>query len=52
MVKCEICGEKIQNTFLHKILGTYVKDSKGKRLPICQNCQKEKTMEEIKKQLE
>lgn len=40
MAKCEICNGKIDETFLHKILGTYVKDSKGKKHAICYKCQK------------
>ena len=31
-MKCSICGKSIDTTFLSKILGTYVKDSKGKLL--------------------
>ena len=39
MVKCSICGEKIQEIFLGKINGTYIK--KGKKLEAaCNNCQK------------
>lgn len=39
MVKCEVCGEKIENLFLDKIAGTYIK--KGKKLKsICSNCQR------------
>ena len=38
-MKCEICKEKIEETFLKKILGTYVKDSKGKKHLICKQCQ-------------
>lgn len=46
MVKCEICKEKIEETFLDKIKGTYFK--KGKKLkPVCQTCQKTKKPEEI-----
>jgi hypothetical protein len=35
MVKCSKCNEKIEETFLGKIKGTFVK---GK--PICNECQK------------
>jgi endogenous inhibitor of DNA gyrase (YacG/DUF329 family) len=38
--KCEICKKKIEETFLKKIVGTYVKDSKGKKKAICPECQK------------
>ena len=40
MAKCEICKNQIQETFLKKILGTVVKDSKGKKHLICSDCQK------------
>lgn len=51
MAKCSICGNKVQTTFLNKIIGTYQRDSKGKRQPVCQSCQKELTSEEIKEKL-
>jgi hypothetical protein len=47
-MKCEICKKKIGETFLKKILGTIIKDSKGKKHTICFECQKKfKTKEEI-----
>ncbi len=39
-MKCEICKKKIEETFLKKILGTYVKDEKGKKHAVCFECQK------------
>lgn len=39
MVKCEICGEKVESLFLGKIAGTYIKKDK-KLKAICSNCQK------------
>lgn len=39
-MKCEICGKKIATTFLKKIVGTVVKDEKGKKHNICFECQK------------
>ncbi|MFC1769035.1 hypothetical protein ACFLZX_04700 [Nanoarchaeota archaeon] len=51
-MKCDICKEKIQETFLGKIVGAVVKDEKGKKHNICDNCQKKlKTKEEILKNL-
>ena len=48
MAKCEVCKGKIEVTFLQKILGTVVKDEKGKKHFVCQNCQKKLgTKEEI-----
>ena len=38
-MKCEICKKAIQETFLKKIIGTYVKDTKGKRHAVCFECQ-------------
>ena len=40
-MKCEICKKAIEETFLKKILGTVVKDEKGKKHFICSSCQKE-----------
>lgn len=39
-MKCEICSKSIEITFMGKILGTYVKDYKGKKHTICFECQK------------
>ena len=37
-MKCSICKKNIDETFLKKIKGTYVK-VKGKKRPVCQKCQ-------------
>ncbi|MBD3303833.1 hypothetical protein GF343_01700 [Candidatus Woesearchaeota archaeon] len=51
-MKCEICKNKVGETFLNKPLGTYVKDEKGKKHILCFECQKKlKTKEEILKHL-
>ncbi|MEK6942744.1 MAG: hypothetical protein AABX00_01630 [Nanoarchaeota archaeon] len=52
-MKCEICSQKINTTFLGKILGTHVKDLKGKKHLVCFECQKkfdtkEKILEAVK----
>ncbi|MBS3100716.1 hypothetical protein J4204_01135 [Candidatus Woesearchaeota archaeon] len=39
-MKCSICSKSIETTFLGKMLGTYVKDGKGKLHSICFECQK------------
>ena len=39
-MKCEICGKAIDNTFLGKLIGTYVKDKNGKLHSVCFECQK------------
>jgi hypothetical protein len=38
-MKCEICKKNVEETFLKKKLGTYVKDEKGKKHTICGECQ-------------
>lgn len=38
-MKCDICRKNIEETFLKKIIGTYVKDKKGKLHTICNECQ-------------
>ncbi len=38
-MKCEICGKAIATTFLEKLKGTFVKDSKGKSHSVCFECQ-------------
>ncbi len=47
MPKCDLCKEKLQQTFLNKNLGTMLKDAKGKKHWICKNCQKGKSKEEM-----
>jgi len=39
-MKCAICSSSVQTTFLNKILGTHIKDAKGKLQVICFECQK------------
>jgi hypothetical protein len=39
-MKCALCSGKIETTFLNKIMGTFVKDAKGKKMTICFECQK------------
>ena len=51
-MKCEICKKKIEEIFLNKLKGTYIKDEKGKKHTICFECQskikdKEKILERI-----
>lgn len=40
-MKCNICGKKLEETFLRKPVGTIVKDAKGKKKTVCAKCQKE-----------
>ncbi|MBS3095666.1 hypothetical protein J4231_03225 [Candidatus Woesearchaeota archaeon] len=46
MAKCEVCREKIGETFLGKIRGTYI----NKRA-VCAECQKKHTIQELKERL-
>lgn len=48
---CTICNKKIEKTFLNKIIGSYVKNEKGKKKAVCPNCQRAKSIEEIKKEI-
>ena len=49
-MKCELCKEKIETTFLEKLKGTYIKVNK-KSYAICRNCQKKFSIQEIKEKL-
>lgn len=46
-MKCAICNNKIEETFLNKIVGSYYKNKSGKRRAICPDCQKKYSKEEI-----
>ncbi len=48
MAKCDICGGKIETTFLKKIQGTIVKDKNGKQKHVCPNCQKQNKDADLK----
>jgi len=50
-MKCAICGKKIQTTFLNKIIGTYIRDKKGKKRTVCNECQKKYVVEELRTKL-
>jgi len=49
-MKCDICKEKVETTFLNKLLGTYIGGGKSKKV-VCSRCQKANSMDEIKKKL-
>ena len=38
-LKCSICNEKIEETFLGKIMGTFVR-----KKPVCSKCQSQNKM--------
>ena len=49
-MKCELCKETIEETFLEKIKGNYIKiNSKIKK--ICNNCMGKYSVKEIKEKL-
>ncbi|MFC1690726.1 hypothetical protein ACFL0W_00970 [Nanoarchaeota archaeon] len=51
-MKCEICKSKVQEIFLNKPIGTYIKDEKGKKHIVCFECQKKfQTKENILKEI-
>jgi len=46
-MKCSICGKGIEEIFMKKILGTYVKkEGSSKKYPVCFECQKKFTTKE------
>lgn len=52
-MKCDICGNKVEETFLKKVVGAYMKNSKGKKKIVCPKCQKDlKTKEKILEKLD
>jgi len=48
-MKCSICKKTVEETFLKKPIGAYIKDEKGKRHLICSVCQKMPKKELLKK---
>lgn len=49
-MKCDLCGNKIEEIFLEKINGIYIKvNSKLKH--VCSNCQKKYSMNKIRDKL-
>ncbi len=50
-MKCTICNKKVEETFLKKPVGTYVRDRKGKRKLVCKECQAKLSIEQIKNKI-
>ena len=51
-MKCGICKKAIAMTFLNKLIGTYIKDEKGKQHAVCFECQQKfPETEDLLKQL-
>ena len=46
MAKCAICKSTLGETFLKKVIGGTVKDAKGKKHIVCNNCQSKFTQKE------
>jgi hypothetical protein len=46
-MKCNICKNTIEKTFLNKPIGTYIKNKNSKKKLICNNCQKSYSKEEL-----
>ena len=38
-MKCELCKQQVGETFLKKVIGTFIKDAKGKQHLVCAKCQ-------------
>ena len=52
MVKCELCGNKISQTFLGKIIGTEIKLKGSKKAHyVCNKCQKDNSDKNLKELL-
>tara|TARA_Y100000034_G_scaffold111983_1_gene145573 strand:+ start:892 stop:1041 length:150 start_codon:yes stop_codon:yes gene_type:complete len=49
-MKCDLCKKTIDETFLNKIIGTYIRVDKKQR-SVCRSCQKENSLDEVKKKL-
>lgn len=49
-MKCEICGQKINITFMNKIVGTFYTKGKKKKT-VCKDCQKIYSSKDIKEKL-
>jgi len=47
-MKCDLCGAKIEGTFLQKIRGTYVYDAKHKKRAVCPACQQGKNSAQLR----
>jgi len=50
-MKCALCKNKIDETFLKKIVGTFVKKKGGKPKPVCNTCQKTLTIDELREKI-
>jgi len=51
VARCALCKEKITYTFLNKPEGTWIRNQEGKKYLICSQCQRQYSLDEIRKQL-
>ncbi|HLC58169.1 MAG TPA: hypothetical protein VJH95_06355 [Candidatus Nanoarchaeia archaeon] len=51
MVRCELCKKTIDETFLGKLIGTYMMEGRKKKA-VCRDCQKSNAPEKIREKLE
>ncbi len=51
-MKCDICNRKIETTFLNKLVGTMIKNSKHKKKYVCNECQRKYSKEDLKTKLD
>ena len=49
--KCASCGIQIEQVFLEKIDGTWLRDKKGKKRAVCAACQKKFSIDALRKKL-
>jgi hypothetical protein len=50
-MKCAICKHTVEETFLKKPLGTFVRDKSHKKQIVCKRCQSQLSMDEIKSKI-
>ncbi|MBU0471873.1 MAG: hypothetical protein KKF65_04560 [Nanoarchaeota archaeon] len=50
-MKCDVCGKKVEITFLSKVVGAYMKNDKRKKKLVCSECQKTYSKKDLLKKL-
>ena len=51
-MKCHVCNSKVDEGILGKFIGTFVKNSKGKKRLVCNSCQSKLSVDELKEKVE
>ncbi|HIH24368.1 TPA: hypothetical protein HA251_05010 [Candidatus Woesearchaeota archaeon] len=49
--KCASCGGVLEEVFLDKIDGTYLRDRKGKKRAVCAVCQSKHSIDDLRAKL-